>query len=351
MDLANGLLQWQKYQGKAMPIKPITGKEIISRFDMVELYVLNNFRNIEINIEQILIYALYDLIKAHGRPHRKGNEKRVRLNFQNDAVKITFLLPMGTENRDLLRIRITNLCKWDWDIHHGYIRAIGDILHTYGIEYAISKAEIALDTLSESSANAFNTAVSLKWGRPDKLFNFEKGRKRTGGSSNGCDEYMSCRKSARQTHSYKKVYKYAGCGPVRKETLYRWELKLRRKYLQRKGINTIEDLQRDAKDIVNELLSFKSLDRRKLNREIRRAKDWRLAGKSVPEQIRMMMRNGLTRYQINKYYNSEPFPNIIHMTEDPDRKVPNNEEEEKCPRNHRLDYVLWESYVACITKG
>jgi len=333
-----------------MALKKITGKEIICRYDMMELYVVNNSRNREIDFNQILIDELGNLIKEPGKLHRKRGDKRVRLNFKNDTEIITLLFPPDSASNDLLRIRITNLCKWEWDTHLGYIISVAALLDIHSIEYAISKAEIAFDTLSESVANKFNTSVFLKWGRPRKLFNFGKGRKRAGGSFNGRDEYMSSRLSARQSHSYKKIYKSYKCdGSKGKENFYRWELKFRRKYLKQKGIDTVDDLLRDAQDLVSGLLSFKKLDRTKLNREIRRAKDWRLAGKSVAEQYRMMERNELTRNQINRYFVEISPPDIIYTINDPDA-------EEIGTRDHRIGYALWGSYVAAtnklrITKG
>jgi hypothetical protein len=145
------------------------------------------------------------------------------------------------------------------------------------------------------------------------LFNYSKEKYLDGGSPNGVDEYMFKRKCQRQTHSYKKEYTLNGlCGGKVDGTIYRWELRLRRKYLLNKAINTIDELFSNAEELIENSLVFKKLNRSKLNSEIRRAKDWRLAGKSVAEQSRMMRRNGISPDQIKIYFDVVKRPrNII----------------------------------------
>jgi hypothetical protein len=318
---------------------------MICRIDMIELFIKNNGHNRAIFSVKELVSELDELIKEPGEMYRIGNRRR--LNFENKIVRVTLLMPIRESNNDLLRIRISNRCKWAWEDYHLYINPIGYILDYLKLDYAISKVEIAFDTLCEEVARQFHQTVSLKWGRPDKLFNYKRHRQRAGGSPDGQEEYMFGRCSPRQTHTYTKEYTDTTYGPKTTEVLFRWELKLRRKYLRSKGIHTIHELFAHSVDLVQGLLTFKRLNRRKLNRELRRAKDWRLSGKSIAEQYRMMHRNGLTRKEIDSYFESTSSPDIIYTILDPD--------------DMNLDFdvgdALWGAYVSLklsregITKG
>jgi hypothetical protein len=44
------------------------------------------------------------------------------------------------------------------------------LLSIHGIDYGVSKAEIAFDTLDAEVGKEFSTSVFLKWGRPQNLF-------------------------------------------------------------------------------------------------------------------------------------------------------------------------------------
>lgn len=296
-----------------MPNVHLTGREIIARWDMIEIFVKKTNNNLE-KIKTIKGDLVDHLAEFYRKPKKAKRQSRwIRQNFNNQYGNLIILWPCESNNNELLRIRIIDTCKWDWEVHRDNIRCVGDILDICGIEYAISKAEISFDTLNKNVADNFNTIVSIKWGRPNTLFNYSKEKYLDGGSPNGVDEYMFKRKCQRQTHSYKKEYKLNGLrGGKVDETIYRWELRLRRKYLHSKGINTIDELLSNAEALIDNSLVFKELNRSKLNSEIRRAKDWRLAGKSVAEQSRMMRRNGISPDQIKIYFDVVKRPrNII----------------------------------------
>jgi hypothetical protein len=296
-----------------MPNVHLTGREIIARYDMVEIFVKKTNNNLE-KIKTIKGDLVDHLAEFYRKPKKAKRQSRwIRQNFNNQYGNIIILWLCESNNNELLRIRIIDTCKWDWEVHRDNIRFVGDILDICGIEYAISKAEIAFDTLNKDAADNFNTRVSIKWGRPNNLFNYSKGEYCNGGSPNGRDEYMFKRECPRQTHSYKKEYKLNGlCVGKVEETICRWELRLRRKYLLNKAINTIDELFSNAEELIENSLVFKKLNRKKLNREIRRAKDWRLAGKSIAAQCSMLRRNGLSPDQIRKYFEVVKRPrNII----------------------------------------
>jgi hypothetical protein len=324
-----------------MPHEHISGHEVIARYDMVEIFVKKTKSNLEKikTIKGDLIADLADFYREPGKLKRQGRWKRQ--NLTNRYGNLILFWPIESNLNELLRIRIIDKCKWDWEVHRDNIRSIGDILDIYGIEYAISKAELAFDTLSKETAESFFTSVSLKWGRTRRLFNYERGTYLRGGSSTGVDEYMFNRLSSRQTHSYEKRYKQNGLsGGKVDETIYRWELRLRREHLHSKGIETIEDLMSGAEALIGNTLVFKKLNRRKLNKEIRRAKDWRLAGRSIAEQQRMMARNGLSKDQIKKYFDVVEQPrNVIFTLASEDSIRP-----QKSPCGYR--YALWGELIS-----
>jgi len=191
-----------------MPNVFLTGREIIARYDMVEIFVKKTKSNFEI-IDTISNDLISEFIPFFGEPSKAYFQGRwERQDFLNDYGWLMFFWPQESYHQnELLRIRITNTCKWDWEVHRDNIRVVGDILDIYGVEYAISKAEIAFDTLNNTAADNFKTSASIKWGRPNKLFNYSKAKYLDGGSPNGADEYMFRRECQRQTHSYEKTYK------------------------------------------------------------------------------------------------------------------------------------------------
>lgn len=291
----------------------ITGREILGRLDMVELFVKNNQNNlVKYNAIRDFIYDLSFYFREPGRPYLQG--RRIRQDICDEFEEIILKWPVEYSKNDLLRIRIVNRQKWDWESHHRYIRSVGALLEIHRIEYGISKLEVAFDTLDEEVAREFATSISIKWGRPNRLFNYETGTKRIGGSSNGMDEYMFFRgRSGRQTHAYIRKYSAYGFKEFKKiEEIHRWELKFTRKHLRRNGIETIDDLLRKVRSLVENSISFKKLNRRSLNRRIPRAKDWHLMGKSIPEQYRMLSGHGLSRAEIQKYFGPASPPEIIY---------------------------------------
>jgi len=332
-----------KPKGIVMP----NGREIICRYDLVEIFAKRTNDNLQRQTEifRDVIYELDDLIGKHGKLYRIGNRRVVR--FSNDCVSIILFWPLeNADSNDIFRVRIKNKCKWMWDTHHGYIRTVGDILDIYKIDYAVSKAEIAFDTLDKGVFRDFLNCTSLKWGRTRKLFNFDRQKKRIGYSLNGTNEYMFSRMSRRrQTHSYEKKYKDKGLdGKQKVEVLYRWELKLWRKYLKSQLIESLDDLFKKIRALVTSKLRFERLERKKLNREIRRAKDWKLDGKSIAGQKLMMRKNGITREQMKRYFVTVPPPEIKFMIGDPD-EVSNQAVQEK------LEYALWGDYVRRVSSA
>ncbi len=322
-----------------MPDSKPTGREIICRFDMIELFIKttrNNLNHFE-SIRGDFVNDLWDLVRKPSKEYLQG--KRIRQDFVNEVVQIILRRPIEYTKNDLLRIRIVNPQKWEWQLHHGYVRAVGDLLYKHHIDYGVSKSEIAFDTLDEKIAREFATSFLIKWGRPNKLFNYEKGKKKIGGSSNGDDEYMFRRESGRQTHSYVRRYPISGLDGMKKEEkIYRLELRFTRKHLRRNAIESIDDLFAKARLLVENSISFKILDRRRLNREIHRAKDWRLAGKSGPEQFRMLLRNGLLQEEILRYFVPVPPAQIYFPFDDKDSGLFSNP----------LGFALWGEYINLI---
>lgn len=310
----------------------LTEKEIICRFDMVEIFIKKttaNRKKWEENRND-LVTELTNLFLKPSKAYRQGNRIRIDFSQDDDLVILSFPTSMIRSN-DLGRVRITNKKKWDWAIHNGYVRAVGDILDLLNIEYGVSKAEIAFDIPDRSTAMDFFETVLLKWGRADRLFNYGKGKFKEGGSKNGIDEYMFRRGASRQTHSYERKYKEDySTGIKRDESFFRWEFKSTRKYLRRKRIETIDNLFNKAQELVENSLAFKRLDRKKINREIKGARNWSLAGKSVHEQHRMLKRNGLNKDQIKKYYKTLSWPEIIFTF---DEELLNSS-------NNNLDFAL-----------
>lgn len=319
-----------------MPYANLTGREMVCRFDMIELFVKKTRENLERRniLLNDFVQDLADHMREPTRLYEQGG--RLRHDFYHEDERIILRWPLESQmNNDLLRIRIVNTCKWDWIQHHGYIQSVDAFLGIHKIEYGISKAEIAFDTLSEEVARDFATSVSLKWGRPERLFNYASKKHRNWGSIDGFEEYMFLRKSPRQSHSYISNHKAVGLrGQKENEIFYRWELKFRRSYLKRIHIETIDDLFGGTRSLIENSLTFKRLNRTKLNREIPRAKDWRLSGKSIPEQMRMLLRHGLSRTEINRFFVRLEGPEICYTTE-----------EQRYHHPGRLEYALWRAYV------
>lgn len=279
---------------------------IICRYDMVEVFVKitpKNLRHFHDSGRQLLQDIYCDLMSNEpSKRYRQGRWDRQ--DFTNKDERIIIKWPaLPLYNNDLLRIRIVNSNKWDWRLHHGYIRSVGDLLDIHEIDYAISKLEIAFDMRDPNLRDLFASNVWLKWGRPTALFNYQKGKHRRYGSTDGIDEYLFKRSSPRQTHSYLREYRIRNFDSTSGEAdFYRWELRLKRRYLRTKGLETIDDAFDQTRNLIENSLAFCQLDRKSLNRDIRRAKDWRLKGKSVAEQKRMLKKNGLNPGQIKKYF-------------------------------------------------
>ena len=293
---------------------------IICRYDMVELFVKKTPKNLMHfhDSGRQLLWEVYSGLMSNepSKPYRQG--RWFRQDFTNWDEQIIFKWPAHQHySNDLLRIRIVNPNKWDWRLHHGYIRSVGDLLDIHEIDYAISKLEIAFDIMDPKLRDFFASTAWLKWGRPTALFNYQKGKYRKHGSIDGIDEYLFKRSSPRQTHSYLRKYrdKYLD-GDMGQGDFYRWELKLRRRYLRTKGLETIDDAFDQTHNLIENSLVFYQLDRGSLNRDIRRAKDWRLKGKSVAEQKRMLKKNGLCPRQIKKSFITIPPPPIYFAVAD-----------------------------------
>ena len=288
---------------------------MMARFDMVELFVKSTEKNKEILDECLgeLLWDIYDLMGEEKRKRKLFQSKDVQC-FSNGDQNILVAVPIKNQKNNLMRIRITHEDKWNWELHNKFIRSAGDLLDIHKLEYGVSKAEIAFDTIDEEEGNNFVRSVYMKWGRGDQIFNYQSGKKRRGGSKNGWNEYNFHRIfRRRQSHSYVKGMRRTDWWVS--EKIYRWELKLFRKYLRRRRVETVDDLFENARELVESAITFKELDKRKLKRDIKKARHWRLDNKSIPEQYRILKRHGLSHSKANKYFKQIPWPEICFSPE------------------------------------
>jgi hypothetical protein len=311
-----------------MPREDLTGKEIICRLDKVVLFIKRTPGNLERHkgIWEELVWAFTDLFREPSIGRTIDGRKM--MTFGHEDERLFLIFPDRKRNHnELMRICIINDAKWDFDLHQGYIRAVGDILDIHHIDYGLSKAEIALDTIDVTTGQQIAQCAKLKWGRTDSLINYEKGKYQTGGSTTGKNEYMQNWKSPRQTYCYERISTVPDwAGGEREEIIHRFELRMGRKYLRRQEIETVDDLFKKVPELVKKSLTYNFLDFPKLKREFPKARNWRLKGYSIPEQCRRLQNNGLRKEAIRKYFKKLTPPKIVYAFDDiPDKSRGNIE--------------------------
>jgi hypothetical protein len=287
------------------------GSDIQAHFDIVELTIPPTRHNnaVASRAECSLPTSFYEWAPVtSNRPPRPYFDSRNHHCWRRDFyLHCAQVIMLGPDRQTVDRIVIRNTDRGMPGYHHRIILMIGDSLTDLGYEYLVSRAEIALDAHSEESGRLLATSILPKWGRLEERFNFESGEREPGGSCDGFDEYMfsgrprwvetasgnpSLRSPGRQFHCY---HKHSG--------IWRYELRFFQKYLRAKHINTVPELFRAAPNLITNNIAFRRLNMRKLRQEHASSRNWGLTGKSIPEQIQIIMhRLRCSRQRAERYF-------------------------------------------------
>ncbi len=264
-------------------------------FDLVKITVKRTRRNWTIRQQQNRPLAQDFCRWAYGNsrlPKRYFCERfrKMRRDFIFPASQVSI---MGMGKHTAATILISNTNPRRPKKHHKMICQIGKWLDRLGYHYCVSIAELALDAYSQDVGLWMATTILPTWARLNRLWNFANGYMMSGGSFNGLDEYMFSgrviwvettrgkkgqRLPRRQFHTY---YKPPGT--------WRLELRLFRSYLRDNSIRTIEELFRTTPNLVARNIRFRLLNKAKLRKEHPSSRNWQLTGKSISEQLRIIM--------------------------------------------------------------
>jgi len=297
-----------------------SGSDIQAHFDLVELTILPNqqddARHARAECSLAADFYHSSLPVTTDQPPRPyfdfRNHRCWRRNFHLLRAELILL---GPDRHTVDTIIICNSDRSMPEHHHRIILMIDDLLTELGYDYQISRAEIALDAHSEQSGRLLANTILPKWARPEQRFNYGNGEREPGGSRDGFDEYMFSGRPrwvetgsgnmrvwypSRQFHCY---HKHAG--------IWRYELRFFPKYLRSKQIKTVHDLFRAAPSLIANNIGFRRLNARRLRREHPSSRNWGLSGKSIPEQIQIIMhRLRCSRHSAERYFETIDGPPI-----------------------------------------
>jgi hypothetical protein len=252
-------------------------------------------------------------------------------------------------------VRFNSVDKDNWSSHSTRLAVFDYVFNSYGLDYHLSRIEIAIDILDPALWRQISMQIFPSWMTKidENLFNYETGSKRDGHGKSVHERYFWYRKNRRrQIHCHWKRWENPWTGRI--EEVGRIEVRAWRPYLKnvrhlndpsKFGINTWPDLLDNAPGLIekNRFFSLKEFDVEKLRKDFRGARKWSLDDLTVTAQFARVMKNrkkyGLEVSDVRSYLVKKTWPVKIFYAMDPGA----------CEAFSPMEYVLdpEEFYLHC----